>query len=61
MWRHLKVPKTPFLGTFLINYFSELRKARANQTSETGRVTLEPTWERKKFNPWLPKMSVFDH
>ena len=35
--------------------------ARENPTLHAGRATLRPYWERKIFNPGLPKMSIFGH
>ena len=41
--------KWSFFGTSLNTHISKVRKASANPTLYADRVTLEPTWERKKF------------
>ena len=53
--------KMVIFGISLNTHISKVRKASTNSTSYACRMTLEQTWERKNFNPWLQKKSVFDH
>ena len=52
------LPNSSFFATFRYTYISELRNASANPILQAAKVTPEPTWKKKFFNPYLPEMAL---
>ena len=52
------LPNSSFFATFRYTYISELRNASANPILQAAKVTPEPTWKKKIFNPYVPEMAL---